>query len=142
MQGLGLSILGGNATGIFVSDVKSAGYDLGIRVGDQILEVSNCSHVSVKSNGTVDCGLISAICSCLILISPQSYVRRMFPVLTYEIPQVFSRYSCNGTCQTHLTLFILVQWCRFHGCNSGTSDVRAVQAFGADTNAGTVQSCK
>ena len=40
VQGLGLNILGGNATGIFVCDVKSPGYDLGIRVGDQILEVS------------------------------------------------------------------------------------------------------
>ena len=40
VQGLGLNILGGNATGIFVCDVKSPGYDLGIRVGDQVLEVS------------------------------------------------------------------------------------------------------
>jgi hypothetical protein len=39
VQGLGLNILGGNATGIFVCDVKSPGYDLGIRVGDQLLEV-------------------------------------------------------------------------------------------------------
>ena len=39
VQGLGLNILGGNATGIFVCDVKSPGHDLGIRTGDQILEV-------------------------------------------------------------------------------------------------------
>ena len=39
VQGLGLNILGGNATGIFVCDVKSPGNDLGIRIGDQILEV-------------------------------------------------------------------------------------------------------
>ena len=39
VHGLGLNILGGNATGIFVCDVKSPGYDLGIRVGDQLLEV-------------------------------------------------------------------------------------------------------
>ncbi len=45
VQGLGLNILGGNATGIFVCDVKSPGYDLGIRVGDQILEVSIFSRL-------------------------------------------------------------------------------------------------
>lgn len=41
---LGLNILGGNATGIFVCDVKSPGYVLGIRTGDQILQVHKSSY--------------------------------------------------------------------------------------------------
>ncbi|CAB4014653.1 disks large homolog 5-like, partial [Paramuricea clavata] len=47
VQGLGLNILGGNATGIFVCDVKSPGYDLGIRVGDQILEFNGFDFTAV-----------------------------------------------------------------------------------------------
>ena len=31
--------MGGNATGIFISEVQSAGYERDLRVGDQILEV-------------------------------------------------------------------------------------------------------
>ncbi|XP_028405044.1 disks large homolog 5-like isoform X2 [Dendronephthya gigantea] len=47
VQGLGLNILGGNATGIFVCDVKTPGYDLGIRVGDQILEFNGFDFTAV-----------------------------------------------------------------------------------------------
>ena len=36
--------------------------------------------------------LFPAVFSCLVLILPQSHVRRMFLVCLYQTPQIFSRY--------------------------------------------------
>ena len=42
LQGPIINIVGGNATGIFVSELLENADNIGLRVGDQILEVLTC----------------------------------------------------------------------------------------------------